>query len=535
MKKNIFLIFSIISFIFFIISAFCGLTVFELSKVFLELEVAVPPLTRLSIIFWWLPSIIFLTSAILLFLRHKKQNNVPFLSRTRTDWKILLVVILMALITGGVLVYLSRMETVKEPIVEWPTGGSSVIEKPADETVYWQTYKSEEYGFEFKYPSVPSECQNCIINDQLLSSRYFSVGRFLLKIEDLEELSLSAHVYKLFPKEWESAQVEKTGDGQYLKETFVESREIINLGNEEAIKIEYRSGGSGRFGTAVFVERDRKVFSFGFTAGGFCCVWQDKIYEEEIYHAMLSTFSFLQDKEGYKELKERLVLKFKDRVPGEWGEAVSGVKTRLDTEEKVIALTFDACGGLYGSGYDKQLIDYFKNNQIEATLFINGRWIDANPDIFQELKNNPLFQIENHGMEHKPCSVNGASAYGEKGTRSVDEVVDEVELNARKIKELTGEKPKYYRSGTAYYDEVCVEIIEELGYQAVNYNILGDAGATFSENQVKNALLSAGPGSIALFHMNRPKGETAEGIIAAIPALKDRGYRFVKLSEYNLK
>ena len=457
----------------------------------------------------------------------------------KTNWKFLGIVAVLALITGGGILWcLEKQKTYPLDLAE--TKDRKVVEDKAaglipSEVESWQTYRNEEYGFEFEYPSIPPECQNCIINDRLLSDRYFSLGRFLLKVEDLEEASLSAQVYKLFPEEWEEVQVEKIDDGQYIKETFVESREIINLGDKEAIKIDYRFGGTGRFGTATFVEKKGKVFSFGFTAGGFCCLWENKIYEEEIYRAIISTFSFLQDKESYQKLKARLVLKFKDRIAREWGETVSGVKTRLDTEEKAIALTFDACGGRLGSGYDKQLIDYLEDNQIAATLFINGRWIDVNPDIFQELKDNPLFQIENHGAEHNPCSISGKLAYGEKGTNNIEEVIDEVELNARKIKELTGRKPEYYRSGTAYYDEVCVEIAEELGYQVVNYNVLGDAGATFSENQVKNALLSADSGSIILLHMNQPKGKTAEGIIAAIPELKDRGYRFVRLSEYNLK
>ena len=112
--------------------------------------------------------------------------------------------------------------------------------------------------------------------------------------------------------------------------------------------------------------------------------------------------------------------------------------------------------------------------------------------------------------------------------------MDEVILNERKIEELTGRKPKYFRSGTAYYDEVAVKIVNEIGEDAVNFNVLGDAGATYTKEQVCKACLSAPPGSILIFHMNHPEKETAEGIMAAIPKLKIMGYKFVKLNNQNL-
>lgn len=51
--------------------------------------------------------------------------------------------------------------------------------------------------------------------------------------------------------------------------------------------------------------------------------------------------------------------------------------------------------------------------------------------------------------------------------------------NYRSIEKLTGKAPKFFRSGTAFYDEVGVRFVNEIGEQVVNYNVLGDAGATF--------------------------------------------------------
>jgi peptidoglycan/xylan/chitin deacetylase (PgdA/CDA1 family) len=233
--------------------------------------------------------------------------------------------------------------------------------------------------------------------------------------------------------------------------------------------------------------------------------------------------------------KEQTISKFFGRVPQEWGEKVKGVKTRLNTDQKVLALTFDACGGPKGSGYDAKLIDFLTSEAIPATLFISGKWMDANPDIFQILAGNPLFEIENHGLNHKTCSAIGRSAYGIKGTKNVGEIYDEIESNALKILNRTGRKPKYYRPASAYCDEICVQIANALGHEVVTFSVRGDAGATYSTKQIREALLHSAPGSIILMHMNHPAGQNAEGMIEAVPELKKRGFRFVKLSEFGLR
>ena len=233
--------------------------------------------------------------------------------------------------------------------------------------------------------------------------------------------------------------------------------------------------------------------------------------------------------------REKIISSFTDRIPREWGEKVTGVRTRLDTDHKVIALTLDACGGPRGNGYDAKLIEYLKCEKIPVTLFLGGKWIDANPKILRELAKEPLFEIQNHGLNHKPCSEIGRSAYGIVGTKSTGDIFDEIEQNAIKIQNLTGQKPKYYRPGTAHSDEICVEIANVLGYEVVNFSVRGDAGATYTKSQVKEALLNARPSSIILLHMNHPEGETAEGVMEAIPELIRRGFGFIKLSDCTLK
>lgn len=235
--------------------------------------------------------------------------------------------------------------------------------------------------------------------------------------------------------------------------------------------------------------------------------------------------------EDLAAVKARINREFGGEVPRQWGESVAGVKTRLSAEGNILALTFDACGGSKGSGYDAELIRFLEQERIACTLFINTRWIDAHPETFLALARNPLFEIGNHGLAHKPCSVNGRMVYGIRGTASPADLVEEIEGGARAIAERTGKRPVFYRPGTAYCDEVGVQITRALGYEVAGFSALGDAGATFSRAQVREALLSAPPGAIVLLHMNHPEGQTRAGVMDAIPELKRRGVQFVRLSE----
>ena len=230
--------------------------------------------------------------------------------------------------------------------------------------------------------------------------------------------------------------------------------------------------------------------------------------------------------------RETLIQRYSGEQPKAWGEAVPGVVRRLPTSDRVVALTLDACGGRAGSGYDSTLIEMLRRDGVPATLFVNARWIEANPQQFRRLAADPLFQIGNHGTQHRPLSVTGRSVYGITGTTSVAEVIDEVSVNQRLITELTGATPTAFRSGTAYYDDVAVRIVADLGLRVVNFDVLGDAGATYSAAQVSQAMLRCAPGSIILAHMNRPDSGTADGVRATLPELSRRGFRLVHLSEY---
>ncbi len=227
--------------------------------------------------------------------------------------------------------------------------------------------------------------------------------------------------------------------------------------------------------------------------------------------------------------REEIVADFGNQAPAQWGLEVDGVVLRSNASS--ICLTFDACGGRHGSGFDEELITMLVDTSTPATLFLNSRWIEANPQTTRDLAANPLFELANHGTTHAPLSVNGQKAYGITGTASVGEVHDEIMQNQVKLTSLLAEPPRFFRSGTAHYDDVAVRVVHALGLVPVNFDINSDAGATFTSSQVRAATQGASEGSICIGHFNQPGSGTAAGMAEAMVALKAGGATFTRLGD----
>ncbi|MEI7752467.1 MAG: polysaccharide deacetylase family protein [Candidatus Omnitrophota bacterium] len=238
--------------------------------------------------------------------------------------------------------------------------------------------------------------------------------------------------------------------------------------------------------------------------------------------------------EDYKLLREIITTEFSGQAPHEWGESVSGVKTRLKTEDKVVALGVDACD-LMGKGQDAKLIKFLAAENIPATLFICGEWVDKNGPILKKLAANPLFEIANQGVSRKACSVSGKSANGVPGTGNVAELFGEIEQHARKIESVTGILPQYYHAGSGYYDEVAVRIVRALGYEALGSSVRGSEGQGLEKKQVLEALVNPVVGAIAILGGVSLQSSFVDSVIEAVRKLRSKGYKFVKVSDYPLE
>lgn len=241
----------------------------------------------------------------------------------------------------------------------------------------------------------------------------------------------------------------------------------------------------------------------------------------------------------YLAFKKRIIAEFAKAGPGRFSEFVKRGKFHRDPggdkDHKVMAFTFDACGGR-NDGYNEKLIAYLRREQIPATLFITGLWIEKNRETFAGLAKDPLFEIENHGLLHRLCSTEGKTMYGVRATRDIGDVIDEMELGARKIAGLTGRRPVFFRSATAYTDELSLKVAGRLGMEVVSYDILpGDAMRASGKTMSRNILRGARHGAVVIMHFNHPGWPGVEALELSVPELRRRGYHFIKLEDFSLR
>ena len=225
--------------------------------------------------------------------------------------------------------------------------------------------------------------------------------------------------------------------------------------------------------------------------------------------AVLSSFADAADPMPV-ELHQRLEL-----VPG--------------SEQRIVALTLDACGG----GFDKDLAQFLIDHRIPATIFATRLWIRRNADAMALLNaNTDLFDIEDHGANHIPAIIGvGRSVYGIAGVADLTQLRREVSGGADAIKVATGHAPQWYRGATGEYDPEALKAIEAMGYKVAGFSVNADSGATLPKKQIVARLKKVKSGDIIIAHLNRPASDTAEGLAEGLQLLLDGGFHFVRLDD----
>ncbi len=221
-------------------------------------------------------------------------------------------------------------------------------------------------------------------------------------------------------------------------------------------------------------------------------------------------------------------------------DVLADVVNRIETKQKVVALTFDADltpsmlralrSGKVASWYNKDVIATLRRERVPATIFLTGLWIEAYPAETKELSNDPLFELGNHSYSHAgfrlPC-------YKLAGVPKADEVVEVVKTDALLRTHATTYR-RLFRFPGLCFDADAVASIEAQGYAIIGADVSGGDGFSASPLAVAARVVDQiRPGSIVVLHMhggpNAP--HTATILAAMIGKLRARGYSFAKVSD----
>jgi peptidoglycan/xylan/chitin deacetylase (PgdA/CDA1 family) len=198
------------------------------------------------------------------------------------------------------------------------------------------------------------------------------------------------------------------------------------------------------------------------------------------------------------------------------------VITKLNTDKKQVAITFDACETYSPAYFDMKILDYLVSEQIPVTLFLSGKFIKRNLEKVKELSAIGFIEIENHSLKHRHMK-----------SVSRDVVVEEIIKNEALIAETTGTIPRFFRFPFGEYDKESLDAVESLGYKVVHWSFeSGDPDpARTTKNLIIKTIAKTKPGSILIFHINSRGWRTKDALPVIVEQLKLEGYEFVLLRD----
>jgi peptidoglycan/xylan/chitin deacetylase (PgdA/CDA1 family) len=198
--------------------------------------------------------------------------------------------------------------------------------------------------------------------------------------------------------------------------------------------------------------------------------------------------------------------------------------TRLPTDERVVALTFDACEAGEKVAFDRAVLDFLVQRKIPFTVFASGRFVETNFADVQALAALDFVDIENHSWNH-PNTMNHFRA---------EAVLDQVGRAHNAIVTATGRQPQFFRFPAGNFNEAGLKAVESLGYRVVDWRwASGDPDRHQSADAlVKRTAANVQSGDVLIFHINGRGVHTAEALPRIVAQLEADGYRFVLLSDY---
>lgn len=207
---------------------------------------------------------------------------------------------------------------------------------------------------------------------------------------------------------------------------------------------------------------------------------------------------------------------------GSYGRAVETSNTDreipiyyVDTEEKVVSLSFDAA---WGDEQTQTLLDILDEYNVKSTFFLVGEWVEKYPDDVKLISQRG-HDVGNHSESHAHLTQLDGSAIAQ----------ELVECNER-IEEITGQCPTLFRPPYGDYNNEVVNQTKAQNMYCVQWNIDSlDWKDPTPQDMVSRIKSKLCPGSIILLHNGAQN--TPEALPMIIEMIIDEGYKIVPVSE----
>ena len=198
-------------------------------------------------------------------------------------------------------------------------------------------------------------------------------------------------------------------------------------------------------------------------------------------------------------------------------QLVGDVTCRVETDEKLVALTFDDGPTKYGVD---AVMEALARNNAKATFFLIGRAVERNPEAVRRLI-DAGHEIGNHSYSHVPNVGRSQAFYAREIVRT--------NLAIRAL----GAEPTLFRPPYGLRLIGLPLEVEKADMRTIMWDVAErDSSTDSAEVYAANILRKVRPGSIVLIHaMYRHHDNARAALPLILSGLKERGYRVVTVSE----
>ncbi len=197
-----------------------------------------------------------------------------------------------------------------------------------------------------------------------------------------------------------------------------------------------------------------------------------------------------------------------------------GLVSRVDTDDRIVALTFD--DGPTPEGVD-EILPVLIASGVRATFFVTGGELERNPDAGRRLV-EAGHELGNHSYSHATMIF-----------RSPSFIADEIERTDVLIRETGYTGPITFRPPYGKRLFLLPRYLHQTGRTTLLWDVEPESYpdvVVSAESIAEHVLENTRPGSIILLHvMYRSRAESRRAVPLIIDGLRDRGYRFVTVSE----
>jgi peptidoglycan/xylan/chitin deacetylase (PgdA/CDA1 family) len=205
---------------------------------------------------------------------------------------------------------------------------------------------------------------------------------------------------------------------------------------------------------------------------------------------------------------------------------VAGELVRLQTPQRVVALTFDGGGNADGA---QQVLRVLRREHVRATFFLTGHFVRSYPALSRAIGRR--YPVGNHTVNHVDLT-----------RMPLAEARREITRAAAMIQGATGRNTHpYFRFPYGARNARTMSLVRGLGYVSVRWTVDTWGWMGRSEQSVAGAVRRVVghlvPGEIVLLHLGSSRDHSTidtKALPRVIAAVRARGYRFVTLAGVRL-